>query len=137
MPPRGSSRWRYAGAGALALGLLALALWGWRSLVAPAHLVVTDLSVPQALREGGALIQARYCMRCHEMQQMRVGPGFAQIAQRYRKDAAAPDYLAGKIQHGSVGVWGRKLMPRQPDISPAQAQAMAAWVLAQPDPPAP
>ncbi len=63
-----------------------------------------------------------------------VGPGFAQIAERYRGDPAALERLAGKIREGSAGVWGRKLMPRNPAISAEQAQTLAAWVLAQPNP---
>jgi cytochrome c len=90
--------------------------------------------MPLALREGGALVQSQHCLRCHGMVQTHVGPGFAQIAERYRGDPAAQDRLARAIRGGSAGAWGRKLMPRNPAISTEQAQALAAWVLAQPNP---
>ena len=55
-----------------------------------------------------------------------------EIAARYagRRDAA--EYLAGRIREGSVGVWGRTLMPRHPQITEAQALQMAQWLLALP-----
>lgn len=54
---------------------------------------------------------------------------------RYRGDAGAAQRLAGKIRHGSVGTWGRVIMPRQPRLSDADAQLLARWVLSQPPPP--
>jgi cytochrome c len=80
------------------------------------------------------LADDRGCMRCHGMVRKAVGPGFAQIAARYKDDAAAAPRLAGKIRHGAVGAWGRVIMPRQPKVSEAEAQLLAAWVLA-PRPP--
>ena len=74
-------------------------------------------------------------MSCHGLVHKQVGPGFAQIAERYRGDADAPGRLAGKIRNGSVGTWGRVIMPRHPHISESDAQALARWVLSQPSPP--
>jgi cytochrome c len=74
------------------------------------------------------------CMACHGLVHKQVGPGFAQIAQRYQGDKDAPTRLAGKIRDGSVGTWGRVIMPRQTLVSPAEAQALAQWVLSQPLP---
>ncbi|MDA8446782.1 c-type cytochrome [Acidovorax valerianellae] len=75
------------------------------------------------------------CMACHGMVRKQVGPGFAQIAERYRNDPEAPERLAGKIRNGSVGTWGRVIMPRQSRITEPQARALAQWVLSQPSPP--
>lgn len=74
------------------------------------------------------------CLACHGMVHKQVGPGFAQIAQRYRGDSEAAARLAGKIRDGSVGTWGRVIMPRQTLVSAADAQALAQWVLSQPLP---
>ena len=79
-----------------------------------------------------ALAQKSDCMACHGMVQKQIGPGFAQIAARYRGDADAPARLAGKIRNGSVGVWGRVIMPRHPQLTEAEALALARWVLSQP-----
>lgn len=84
---------------------------------------------------GEAMARKNACMACHGLVHKQVGPGFAQIAQRYRNDAEAPVRLAAKIRNGSVGTWGRVIMPRQTQVSEADAQALARWVLSQPDPP--
>ena len=136
-----SRRWRRVGLGLAALMVPALFAWlAWQSLnsrkpppAAPAAVAETVQPLPAA-SEGWALVQSQFCLRCHGMQQTHVGPGFAQIAQRYRGQPDAQAYLARKIREGSAGVWGRKLMPRQPGISAEQARAMAVWVLEQPDP---
>lgn len=72
------------------------------------------------------------CMACHGMVRKQVGPGFAQISARYAGDAAAPARLAAKIREGSVGTWGRVIMPRQPKMTVAESETLARWVLAQP-----
>ncbi|MGV8804080.1 MAG: c-type cytochrome [Polaromonas sp.] len=82
-----------------------------------------------------ALASAYGCMSCHGLVRKQVGPGFAQIAARYRGDAQAPMRLAGKIRNGGVGTWGRVIMPRQSRVSEADALALARWVLSQPPPP--
>ena len=81
---------------------------------------------------GQALVEASDCLRCHGLDRRYVGPSFRQIAARYqdRPDAAA--YLARKIREGSVGEWGRVVMPRHPQINDVQAQGMALWVLGLP-----
>ena len=81
---------------------------------------------------GQALVESSDCLRCHGMDRRYVGPSFRQIAARYqdRPDAAA--YLARKIREGSVGEWGRTVMPRHPQVNEVQAHAMALWVLGLP-----
>jgi cytochrome c len=81
--------------------------------------------------DAAELARERGCMTCHGMVRKAVGPGFAQIAERYRGDEAAAARLQGKIRNGAVGSWGRVIMPRQPRVSEEEARALAAWVLAQ------
>ena len=81
---------------------------------------------------GQALVQASDCLRCHGMDRRYVGPSFRQIADRYRAQPDAANYLARKIREGSVGKWGRTVMPRHPQVTEVQAQAMALWVLGLP-----
>lgn len=75
------------------------------------------------------------CMNCHGMVRKQVGPGFAQISARYAGDLAAPARLATKIREGSVGTWGRVIMPRQPKMTVPESETLARWVLAQPPQP--
>ena len=98
-----------------------------------AVLLGSGLAAAQALPPP-ASAQKAGCMACHGMVHKQVGPGFAQIAARYRGDAEAPARLAGKIRNGSVGAWGRVIMPRHPQLSEADALALARWVLSQPPP---
>ena len=81
---------------------------------------------------GQALVQASDCLRCHGMDRRYVGPSFRQIADRYREQPDAADYLARKIREGSVGVWGRTVMPRHPQVNEAQSSDMARWLLSLP-----
>jgi cytochrome c551/c552 len=81
---------------------------------------------------GQALVQASDCLRCHGMDRRYVGPSFRQIADRYREQPDAADYLARKIREGSVGVWGRTAMPRHPQVTEAQSSDMARWLLSLP-----
>jgi len=85
-----------------------------------------DKPIPPAVK---TLIQDRGCLACHGLVHKQVGPGFAQVAARYRDDPAAADYLAGRIRNGAVGNWGRLVMPRQAGVGEADALMLARWVL--------
>lgn len=98
--------------------------------------LVSILLLAGCTRETGEAAQrgqALGCMRCHGMVTTYVGPGFAEIAARYRGDADAPARLRRVIRQGSVGTWGRVIMPRQPQVSEADAALLADWILNQPD----
>lgn len=89
--------------------------------------------VPQTSSLAGqTLVQASDCLRCHGMDRRYVGPSFRQIADRYREQPDAANYLARKIREGSVGVWGRTVMPRHPQVNEAQSSDMARWLLSLP-----
>ncbi|MDM0052775.1 c-type cytochrome [Variovorax sp. J22R115] len=88
-----------------------------------------------AASEAQALSQDYGCISCHGLVRKQVGPGFAQIAARYRNDPSAPAQLATRIRNGSVGSWGRVIMPRQFKVTDSDAKALAEWVLSQPSPP--
>jgi len=83
---------------------------------------------------GLALARGHGCLSCHGLVHKQVGPGYAQVAQRYRGDPGAPERLAAIIRAGSVGRWGRVIMPRQPGVTEAEARQLAAWVLSRNDP---
>ena len=87
---------------------------------------------PTSSLAGQALVQASDCLRCHGMDRRYVGPSFRQIADRYREQPDAANYLARKIREGSVGVWGRTVMPRHPQVTEAQSSDMARWLLSLP-----
>ncbi len=76
------------------------------------------------------LLAKNSCTACHGMTSKLVGPGFNEIAARYKGRADAQTYLAGKIQSGGSGVFGSVPMPAQPQLSDTDAQALARWIAA-------
>ena len=102
-------------------------------LCSTAHAAGAD-AAPPSQAQGWALAQDKSCLRCHAVERHFVGPSFQQIADRYRGDPGAADRLATKIRQGSVGQWGRVIMPRQPQVSAADAAVLAAWVTQQGQP---
>ena len=75
------------------------------------------------------LVQANNCVSCHQVEQKRIGPAFRLIAERFAGQPDAADYLAAAIRSGGRGRWGAVPMPAQPQVSPQDAQAIAAWIL--------
>lgn len=86
---------------------------------------------------GLDLVQRGTCMACHQVDRKRVGPAFTVIAQRFSGQAGANEYLANAIRSGGRGRWGAVPMPAQPQVSPEQAKAIAAWILSLADKNAP
>lgn len=76
-----------------------------------------------------ALAQQNACLGCHGLKDKVVGPGFAQIAAKYKGDAKAAAALAARIKSGGSGVWGPVPMPPQSQLKDADLQALAGWIL--------
>jgi cytochrome c len=81
------------------------------------------------------LMASQGCFACHAVDTKIVGPAYAWVAYHYRGDASAVLHLAHKIIKGGAGYWnawtGGIAMPAHPQLSLAQAEAMARWVLSQ------
>lgn len=73
------------------------------------------------------VLQKNVCVACHGMDTKLVGPSFKDIAAKYRSQADAEAYLAGKIRAGGQGVWGAIPMPPQ-SIGPDDARRVAQWL---------
>jgi cytochrome c len=76
-----------------------------------------------------ALANSKNCMSCHHSDRKVVGPAMKEIAKRYANEPLALATLTTKIQKGGAGVWGVVPMPANPQVSEAEAQKLAAWVL--------
>ncbi len=72
-----------------------------------ALLVSIALVAPVAAMANQELAQKKNCMACH----------------------AIDKKLAEKIQKGGSGVWGPVPMPPNTQVSPAEAETLAKWVL--------
>jgi cytochrome c len=82
-----------------------------------------------AAHASADLAKSKNCMACHAVDRKLVGPSFKDVASRYtQKDVAQ---LAASIRKGGAGKWGPIPMPANPQVSEAEATALAAWVLKQ------
>jgi cytochrome c len=76
-----------------------------------------------------ALVEKHGCLLCHTVETKVLGPGYKEVAKKYKDDPKAAELLAQRIKKGSKGVWGSVEMPAN-DISDADAMRLAKWVLA-------
>jgi cytochrome c len=93
---------------------------------------VASVAAPAAAASPDALALAKQnaCLACHGVKDKVVGPGFAQVAAKYKGDAGAPASLAKKIRHGGSGAWGGVPMPAQEQLKDGELQALVGWILA-------
>lgn len=78
-----------------------------------------------------ALLNTNNCLSCHAIAQKIVGPGYQEVAAKYKGDAQALSKLEVSIRKGSVGKWGQEPMPPFAGLTDAQARALAEYVLKQ------
>lgn len=95
------------------------------SMIAAAGLVVAG----SAFADGAALLKANTCMGCHKMEGKLVGPGFKEIAAKYKGDAGAAATLEAKVVKGGAGVWGTMPMPPMSKAKPEDVKEMVAFIL--------
>ena len=93
---------------------------------APKAVVVAAAAAPGG--DVNALLSANTCTACHGVKNKIVGPGFNEIAARYKSKSDAQTYLMGKIKSGGSGVWGSIPMPPQDQLKEADAKAIAQWI---------
>lgn len=76
------------------------------------------------------LLNSNSCTACHGVNNRIVGPGFNEIASKTSGRADQLAYLIDKIKNGGAGVYGAIPMPAQPQVSDADAKAIAEWIAA-------
>lgn len=69
------------------------------------------------------------CMMCHNTEVKVVGPAFKSVAEKYKDQANASEYLFNKVKNGGAGVWGRVPMPPHNQVPDEKIQLMVQWVL--------
>lgn len=84
----------------------------------------------EALAEGAALADKAGCMACHNVDSRKVGPGFKEVAAKYKgQDVQAT--LIEKIKTGGRGNWG--VLPMPPNagkLSDEEFQEVVQWITA-------
>lgn len=81
------------------------------------------------IAQGEALVKASDCKTCHHLVNKIIGPSHTDVAKKYEFNKANVDMLAQKIIKGGVGAWGEVPMSPHADITQADAEKMARYVL--------
>ncbi len=82
-----------------------------------------------AVQASPELAKSSGCMACHAIDKKLVGPGYKQVAEKYKGDAGAAAMLAGKIKNGGKGTWGPIPMPPNANVSDENVQTLVKWIL--------
>jgi len=74
------------------------------------------------------------CLACHSVEKKVVGPGWNDVAAKYKGDAGARDTLITKIKKGGKGNWtdvtgGVPMPPYSPRVSDANIEALTDFIL--------
>jgi cytochrome c len=88
-----------------------------------------ELSSEELIKQGQSLVDGSDCKTCHHPTNKIVGPAHGEVAKKYEFTKANVTMLAGKIIKGGQGNWGEIPMTAHADISQADAEKMAMYVL--------
>ncbi len=69
------------------------------------------------------------CMACHGVANKIVGPGYNEVAARYKGQADAEAKLAAKVRAGGQGAWGAIPMPPQSQLKDEDIRRLVKWIL--------
>jgi glucose/arabinose dehydrogenase/cytochrome c551/c552 len=78
---------------------------------------------------GRNMVESGDCKTCHKVDEKSIGPSFKQVAEKYKDDPKAADYLADKIIKGGGGVWGETAMSAHPTITQSEAHQLVEYVM--------
>jgi len=82
-------------------------------VVAAAGVLAAGLGYAQS---GADVLKAKGCLNCHEMDKKKVGPGYKEVAAKYKGDKGAEGKLVAKIKEGKT----------HPPVSASDAELKAA-----------
>ena len=83
----------------------------------------------QSIMADETLAQASGCKTCHTVEKKVIGPGFKEIAEKYKDDENAAGMLIEKVKNGGSGVWGQMPMPPNAAISDEDIETLVKWIL--------
>lgn len=97
-----------------------------RTLLLSAVLVTAAASAPAMANSD--LAKAKGCLACHTVDKKLVGPGYQEVAAKYKGQKDAEAKLVEKVMKGGVGTWGQIPMPPN-QVSAAEATTLVKWIL--------
>ena len=96
------------------------------NVVAAAGLMIAGgamaADMPDAAKKYG-------CTNCHKIDKKMVGPGWQDVANKYKGDAGAAAAMSTKIVKGGGGVWGSIPMPATPKITEPEVNELVTFIL--------
>jgi cytochrome c len=87
-------------------------------------------ALPASAQNPDDLLKKYACLSCHAVDKKLVGPGYKDVAAKYRTQKDADKYLADKIKKGGSGVWGPVPMPPNGSVSDADLKVLVSYILA-------
>lgn len=103
----------------------------FRSLAQPAAAALLALASSLAMASAPTETLNKYaCSGCHGISAKVVGPGFNEVAAKYKGQKDAKAHLTARIKSGGSGIWGAIPMPPQPAITEAELNSVVDWLLA-------
>ncbi len=86
-------------------------------------------SATDLIAQGQVLVDGSDCKTCHHPTNKIIGPAHSEVAKKYEFTQANVTLLADKVINGGSGTWGEIAMSAHPDLSKADAEKMAMYVL--------
>jgi cytochrome c len=78
-----------------------------------------------------ALLKKHNCVACHQVDKKIIGPGYNEVAKKYKGQKDTAVKLAEKVKKGGQGVWGPVPMPPNPAVPDADIKKMVDYILAR------
>ena len=100
------------------------------ALIAAAGLAFATGSLAADPKEAEELAKKNACMACHAIDKKLIGPGFKEVAAKYKGQADAAVVLSDKVKKGGMGVWGQMPMPPNGNLGDADIKTLVEWILA-------
>ena len=109
-----------------------------KKLISVSLLAAAGILAAGAAQADEALAKAKNCMTCHKIDGVQVGPGYKDVAAKYKGQANAEASLAETIMKGtgpSGKGWQKEkkatmaFMPPNGAVKPDEAKKLAAWIL--------
>ncbi len=92
-------------------------------------ILLTAITVSALTIASEQLAQNSSCLACHGIDNKIVGPGFKDVAAKYKDDEDAAAMLAEKVRNGGGGTWGAIPMPPNAAVSDEDIATLIEWVL--------
>lgn len=93
----------------------------------------SDISInpeaTSATEKNHPLMNKYDCSSCHKQNERLTGPSYNEIAEKYKENKNALNYLANKIIEGGSGNWGSVPMNPHPGMPIEDAKAITEYIL--------